>query len=380
MKFGIKINQKKGNNLGQIQVTFNWIYILIAGAVILIFFISIAARQKIISEENLAADVIQITQSIFVGAQVSEKTKSSIPTGGLSDKTFYFRCDQGIGEYGVEGLPARVQNSLDPIFAPPQVRSSRLILWSLPYFMPFKITDILLVTSNNHHYYFLGSGNGFTEEFIGGATDSDEKLSIKVKQVNSLSEIETVDNQLNIRLIDADGISIKSGTPLPESWRHLDDQMVTAVSFTANKEVLFFRKKGLVWNQLNFQPIPIVSFPSHRNAAYYGAVFTEDPETYLCNMQKAYQRIRLIAEVYENKVKELDSYYSSSRESANCRGFISGFTVAEGNVKDTLLLYKTRAKVCSVLADSSCLEIVDFAARLQSLNEKIAEECSITIY
>ena len=88
-------------------------------------------------------------ESIFTGAQVSEKTKSSIPTGGLSDKTLYFRCEEGVGEYGIEGFPARTQNSLDPIFAPSRMQAARLILWSLPYSLPFKITDFLLLDGSS---------------------------------------------------------------------------------------------------------------------------------------------------------------------------------------------------------------------------------------
>ena len=60
------VNEKKA----QIQVTFNWVYILIAGAVILLFFIGIVVKQKAVSEENLATDVVRVMESIFTGAGV----------------------------------------------------------------------------------------------------------------------------------------------------------------------------------------------------------------------------------------------------------------------------------------------------------------------
>ena len=60
---------------GQVQITFNWIYILIAGAVILLFFVGIVVKQKVVSEERLATDVVDILDSIFTAAGVSSKTK-----------------------------------------------------------------------------------------------------------------------------------------------------------------------------------------------------------------------------------------------------------------------------------------------------------------
>ena len=382
----------KTNRAGQIEVTFNWVYVLIAGAVILLFFVGIIARQKVISEGNLAADVVRIMESIITGAQVSEKTKSSIPLGGLSEQTFYFSCEEGVSEYGVVGLPARVQNSLDPIFASKKLQGSRLILWSLPYFLPFKITDFLMVTSDFNHYYFLGEGQGLSQEFIEGAVDSsnsgnsgnsgnsDNKLSINTQKINSFSEIEVKSTKVKVRIVDADGSQIQAGSRIPEQLLVLENEDVTAVSFTANKEANFFVKEGPFWKKLNQQPVPVVSKADHRDAALYGAIFTDDPEIYLCNMQKAYQRIRLIAEIYEQKITELEQFYQNPRESANCLGFVSGFAASEGNVQDTLLLYRTRARACSLLADSSCVEIVEMAERLKHLNGRLFEECSITLY
>ncbi|HLC81601.1 MAG TPA: hypothetical protein VJH68_03005 [Candidatus Nanoarchaeia archaeon] len=377
-------NKNNINHKGQVEVTFNWVYILIAGAVILLFFVSLVVRQKSISEQHLAVDVVRILESIITGAQVSEKTKSSIPLGGLSEQTLYFNCEDGVSEYGVVGLPARVQNSFDSVFAPTTIQGSRLILWSLPYALPFKITDFLLVTSDNNHYFFLGEGQGLSDEFIEGAADSKPQLTIQAQKVNSLSEISASGKKVRARIVDADGKNIVSQGRIPGQLLALEDKDLTAVSFTANNEANFFIKEGSFWKKLNLQPVPMVSQAVNRDAAVYGAIFTEDPEIYLCNMQKAYQRIRLISEIYEAKVQELEQHYQSSElnsdVSASCLGFISGFTASEGNVKDTLLLYKTRARACSLLADSSCVEIVDFAERLQDLNERLADECSITLY
>src|SRR3990167_9224883 len=123
---------------GQIELTFNWVYILIAGTVILLFFVGLVARQKVVSEERLSGEVVEVMGSILAGAGVSEKTKNFIDASGLADYTLYFQCLEGISEFGIKDKPARMQNSIDPIFAPGEIQSSRIVTWSLPYTLPFK--------------------------------------------------------------------------------------------------------------------------------------------------------------------------------------------------------------------------------------------------
>src|SRR3989338_10327302 len=151
---------------GQIEMTFNWVYILIAGAVILLFFVGLVVRQQASSEQRLTVDVVESMQRIFTAASVSEKTKNFIDTSGLADYTFYFDCKEGVGEYGIEGGTARVQIPHDPIFAPATFQTSLIITWSLPYEFPFKVMDLLFVTSKNTQYYVVGEGNGFAREFL----------------------------------------------------------------------------------------------------------------------------------------------------------------------------------------------------------------------
>src|SRR3989344_3370187 len=86
---------------GQIEVTFNWVYVLIAGAVIILFFVGIAVKQKASSERALSSDVVRIMESIFTSAGVSEKTKNIIDVSGLSEYTLQFSCSDGVSEFGV---------------------------------------------------------------------------------------------------------------------------------------------------------------------------------------------------------------------------------------------------------------------------------------
>ena len=132
----------KNDKHGQIAVTFNWVYILIAGAVILLFFFGIVMKQKVSSEKTLTREVVDIMESIFTAAGVSEKTRNYIDMGGLRDEIFSFSCENAVSNFGMGEY--NKENGIEPIFSPSEIRSRRFILWSLPYKLPFKVTDLLL--------------------------------------------------------------------------------------------------------------------------------------------------------------------------------------------------------------------------------------------
>ena len=145
----------------QVQVTFHWIYVVLAGAVILLFFAGIVIRQKSVAEQELTADVTRILETILAGAGVSEKTKNVIDTSGLADLTLYFSCTEGVGEFGIIGGSSRAQNTRDPLFAPEKIKSPQLITWSLPYAFPFKIIDFLYVTAPTIKYAVFSLSDSF---------------------------------------------------------------------------------------------------------------------------------------------------------------------------------------------------------------------------
>jgi len=290
------INGKKG----QIQLGFNWIYILIAGAIILLFFVSIVAKQKSSAEVQLSNDLVRILQSILTGAQVSEKTINTIDTSGLADYNLYFSCEDGFGEYGVEGGGGRVEAPIEAIFSPAKIKSTQLITWSLPYNLPYKVNDLLILSSINNKYFIYGTDK-FSLDFI----NATEKFNIV--KINNFAEAEA-SGTISVRIVDFKG-EITSGTEVPSGLLELDDQKITAVSFhkgADNQErATYFQKDGSRWKAVG--TAEIVSLSTSDNAKI-AAVFAENAENYQCNMDKVFRRLRLISEIYEQKLREVGNF------------------------------------------------------------------------
>ncbi|MBI2125143.1 hypothetical protein HYU08_01175 [Candidatus Woesearchaeota archaeon] len=358
---------------GQIEVTFNWIYMVIAGAVILLFFFGLVVKQKQVSEERLSGDVVQVMSSILAGAGVSEKTKNFIDASGLADYTLYFSCDAGVSEFGIKDRPARTQNNIDPIFAPREIQTSRIVTWSLPYALPFKVTDFLFVIPSNVKYYILGNDADFVNEFL-DATEGIERESLL-----NLHDIQVEANQ-EVRLIDTDGSSVP-GSGVPALLQSFDDQKVSAVVFIAKNQADFYQKQGTTWRRLNKDAIRVISLGGERDAAKYAAIFSADDQLYQCNMQKAFKRLEFLTEIYGGKelalaeaggkLQALITYYQAVPGS-ECKGYLGDYDL---NALEALARLHSTTTACQQLAEH-CLDLVDAAQKLKDANANLRIYCT----
>ncbi len=373
------MNSKKA----QIQVTFNWIYIMIAGAVILLFFVGIVVKQKAASEQKLNQDIVRIMESIFTGATVSEKTKNFIDTSGLADMTLYFNCEDGVSEYGISGTSAKADNSISAIFSPREISTNKLIVWSLPYQLPFKVMDFLLITSVNTKYFLVGDDIEFATEFV-NATGG-----FNVKVIPTIETAEAGKN-FQIRIVDLDGSNIAEGSPVPSGVRTLDDDKVTAVSFVGVAEADYYQMKDGFWEKLNRQPVQIVSIAEERDTAKYAAIFAADHEIYRCNMNKAMRRIEYLNMIYGGediarnepggKVGEMISFYEKHPElpySTSCLNYVNSY---ELDIVTSIGKHQRKVEACREKHEI-CNDLVGSAQDLQRANRNLAYlgDC-ITLY
>lgn len=373
----------------QIDVTFNWIYVLIAGTVILLFFIGLAVKHQQSSEQQLSGDLIRTMQSIFTAASVSEKTKNAIDISGLQDYTLYFRCQEGASEYGIKENQQTKQDSIQPIFSPAEIKGSQLNLWSLPYKLPFKVIDFLFITSESTQYFLLGN-DPFIAEFL-NETQQEEGTSFYVNadQIQSLDEI-TSEKNFQIRIVYFTGVLIRENLPVPSAVRDMADDKVTAVSFNTPFTIEYYQKQGSLWKKTSSTSIKIISLGGQRDAAKYAAIFAANQEMYQCNMEKAFQRLKLLNEIYGGpeiqngdiggKLQEMAQYYELrpflSLRQPDCKGYISEYP--QQNLGYALSSHQNAVSAC-LLQFSACSDLLQTAQQLQDLNSKLNVDC-LTLY
>ncbi len=370
---------------GQFTLTFNWIYVLIVGAVILLFFVGLAVKQTEVSEQQLTFDVTQILDSIFTGATVSEKTKNFIDTSALLDFSLTFECELDAGGgfrdifsgYGLEGTSSSIETPIEAIFAPEEIQSNEVITWSLPYYLPFKVMDVLLLSSRNIQYYVLGGeGTDFRIE-MENITEG-----FNIAFIDSLDEVESGDN-FHVRVVEFSsggvGDSLVSGGAVPGSLLMLADSQVSGVSLTPSNGAFYFSKQGGVWQKDHIEEVAIVSLDGERDAAKYAALFSGSAETYQCNMMKVFKRLEIVSQVYLSKYEELLEYYDvtgTSLVDPSLKSLCSN--ILDGDI--SLQQLSSAATVCTISGYTECVELENFAFDLAAINERLDERGCVTLY
>ncbi|MBD3203087.1 hypothetical protein GF327_02235 [Candidatus Woesearchaeota archaeon] len=286
-----------------IEIQFNWLFILIAGALILLFFIGITRKITKSSEETLNYDILRYLDEIISGVQISSGTEHSInlPEIKLSvDCDFYSIQDS---EFQGNTLSNKIVFSQDSI-------SKELLTYTLIWEAPFKNSYFIYLSSPDSQYVVVNDPINDFEKDI---------LEILPKNVNSesvpfsnLKDIEN-NNYDRIRFIFFD-----SHTPALQSFTNLDiaNTDISAIRIIPKLgkfpdgfgKIEFYTYDGTDFNQKGLT--------SYLNkATLLGAVFSEDIGLYECNMRKALLRLDVVSQTIRNRLNMLKDH---SEVSSRC--------------------------------------------------------------
>ena len=369
---------------GQITLSFNWIFVLIAGTLILLFFVGLIMQQKSSSEAKLNYDVVSILDSILVGSTVSEKTINSVDTSGISDRELYFDCDLAsdggfldiFARYGVTGTSASQEIPTQVMFSPSAIQTKELILWSLPYEMPFKVMDFLILTGQSYQYYVFGGDGGSLRSELQNAT-----VAMNIDFVSSTSEIGSIGANQHVRVLDLDGSYLAEGVPVPVELQGALDADVSGVALSLGGYNHFVKDDNVFRLKNNEGLIPIVSlYQSDRDAAQIAALFSDGKFNYQCNMMKGFMRLGILTEVYKGKADQLVDYYSSAEHYDSQCLFFLDYELSSDDVVGVLSVMDAQISSCVNLGYEKCLDITTYAARLKQLNDELDNEGCITLY
>jgi hypothetical protein len=258
------------------EIQFTFIFVLIAGAVILAFFFAVVQGQKGTSDIKLSGEILTRLDSILKGASVNVGTLTSIE--GLPNTKLIFSCK--IDEEPYYQIK-KIKKSLptEVVFAPETVKvkpGTPLMIWSLEWEYPFRTTYVTYITGVYTKYYFMDT------PFLKSLYNDENKWSFPNNVIKELiSAVDEIKDENYERII--------------------------LVTNSADSELDSDIIQVVISGNDNTGTITI----NGDNTVYYGremllgAIFTADIESFNCNQDKAFKRMQKVAEVLENKTAEL---------------------------------------------------------------------------
>ncbi|MFH1133840.1 MAG: hypothetical protein V1735_05070 [Nanoarchaeota archaeon] len=293
---------------------FAWIFILVVGAIILAFFVMMVQKHRTIAKEEQILEIRTRLGAILTNAKQSTGTLFRVT---LPKEQMRLDCSGlAIGEKG-----ALIE--MREAFGPDLIKSSTgdTFLWVVDWSVPFKVDNMLLITTPNVRYavaYTPGEVGG--EDLLEALPDN---LSVTPLDLTSTSLAEVVQglsdqNHYKVRIVrikeynggDPD-TEIGTVSP-PVQITKPKDKDVTLVAIDIVKQgigdpldgygtVTFYTKQGSSF-------VKVGEAPYFGRALLYGAVFSDNFDTYNCTLKKAFGHLRQVATTLKIRSSELMNY------------------------------------------------------------------------
>ena len=286
---------------GQFEIQFNWIFVLVAGALILLFFSVIMLKQKDISEQTTNQFISRNLKAIIASAEVSTGTLNFVD---LPKVEIEFECNK----YRIGSASRRFE--IMSVFAPSKIKSNKMLTWTLAWNLPYRVTNFLYLTSPNIRYILIGD-NDLAREI--NKTLPKELNKELVKPIPT--EINTIKNKNDhkVRFVFFD-TNIENSV-ISEFDEMSSDDLTALKVYDADEDkgTIEFYKKGSTGFMLKGK--------SHylKKPSLIGAIFTDNIEMYDCTVNNAFKKLKIVTEVYEKKSEILRDYYDSQGD--NCKNY-----------------------------------------------------------
>lgn len=286
---------------------FHWIFILIAGALILAFFFTVAQKQRALSAEKLQYSLVTDVEDIFVGALVNKGAAVALP---LPPQGLGFECTRGCD---CHFQISRAEKSFGgkSFFGPSLLNGEDALVWTLDWLVPYRASNFVLITNPQQLFVFVydeqdSQSRQLRDQIVEGLPPPIERRGVAVAEVKyinaTVGELESLEPQefervrfvfLGIEPNEVKQVSIARG------WDE-----VSGVSVDKNA-VGFYEYDG------NFKSVDYISYAGLPSV--YAAIFAENSVMYACSLGFAFERLSNIAQVYEGRAKALQSAVEQSR-------------------------------------------------------------------
>lgn len=298
---------------GVIEVQFNWIFVLIAGAIILLLFVIIVQRQSDVSEEKASIDIKTKFKTILVSAKQSTNTLFSLQ---MPKTEITYDCNG----YSVKGTNPIV---LGESFSPSVLKSvtRTLYLWSLDWSVPYKTANFQYIVSPDVRYIVDDSGDNATELY-NLLPENITKEFVNLNQINIEEDLEDRNNY-RVKFIFVD--NEPDGISLPGFLKNMKNEDVTAIKidigdceaqpnsiFDGCGNVSFYEKDDANFDKKG-------KYPYLKKESLLGAIFVDNNDTYECIMKRAMKKLEITTKVYYNRTSFLYEYFQDIERSNYCK-------------------------------------------------------------
>ncbi|RJQ17579.1 hypothetical protein C4573_01215 [Candidatus Woesearchaeota archaeon] len=271
-----------------IEMQFNWIFIIIAGAVLLAFFFIITQSQRESSKINADLKILQHTDTVLKNIEQSSlNSDSTIVTLGFPKTAFQISCGE-VSELSIQDSGYAVSLKNQAVFSPKNLEGSKINAWIVNYNIPYKVMPFVYLTAADRLFVFVNDSNsgGKVEQLF--YEFSANFSSVLVNDISSVPE--GYDTYVYVTY------STTSNTPNinPSNPKYLIIHIKpdSGSDYDGVGNVQFY-KTG--------EAVPHAGFAYLKKESVFGAMFSEDGNFYKCTMEKVFTRAKYVNTLHADR-------------------------------------------------------------------------------
>lgn len=316
--------------IGAIEIQFNWIFVLIIGALIITFFVMIAQKQKQASDRSLAADILSDMELLFTGQGVAVGREDVLKIPNIP-------IDVSCTDFSIMGIPKGLGAAI--LFSPSRIEAEDLVTWTLSWDVPFKAANFMYMTGADDKYYVVAGSeeecesnspvDGSSDRAWGPVIDAERSLrlgeilpkSMDIKCV-SAGDLDSLEYEKNpyVKFIFLQS-AIPRGTGqetvrIPQVFEKSNARVAVLLIDIDTTSDDWVNGGGLLHlstvRTAGAARYEMKPFPAFGTEAVLGAIFSSDYETYECMMDKAIGRMRNVAKVYKGRTQRLMAHFDDA--------------------------------------------------------------------
>jgi len=239
---------------------FNWIFVIVAGAIILIFFSVFALRFKDLQDKKDSAEIARNIDNLIYGFSATTQY-NTVSAGFIFD--LKLNCDDFIvNDYYEQSLGNKI------VFGAKEIKSKTLVIWTKDFNKPFKVATLAYIINPNQDYYLIGDNS---------LNDFPNVLEENIHKVNSLSK-------------NNSGVFVFFSEP-----NNLNDLKTRGKVIIVNNDTVKFVNSGKEAKYFD-------------EATLLAAIFSEDYDNYKCNLDKLTEEYENLLKIYYGKANYLSNF------------------------------------------------------------------------
>ncbi len=316
------------------ELQFNWIFVLIGGAIFLGFFIALIRNFDAGETQQTTQESTQELDSYLKISSAVSDTQKIVEF--KSNKQITFSCMDNVSEYYVEGSIKSARYDYNAVFSPTELRSNELIIRTQVFESPFKVMPLVYVTDKRIEYVFVGTSpvmsllyNSMPAGVIKNTiSKSDLPWKLTDYPDNNYDHVVFILNDTDAETLPGLALS---------NFNNARSKVFAVVISTEGNRIdygslIFYSYISNAFVSEGSVPFLENSLGQQKSVFILGGIISHDKEIYECNLMKAMKRMILMAQLHDLRLEAYNQHYGSINYDYSFYDCKDYYTGARGNL------------------------------------------------